>query len=170
MRNAYDVDGPLIVGETYLAPTVTREWTTDGKKWDFAVMDRHVGDISGEDHLHFDTRFVPERILKMLVENDCVNHLEGIVASGVGEKDDFALKPHVCLRNWDGDYFPGNLETWRQLEGMFRDSKMEDGICPHHNFNLKQVKPVVVQGRLCKICPNHRLAWDTEDGTLIERE
>jgi hypothetical protein len=163
---AYEVDGPLTVGEYYLVPTVLRELTSL-KEHRFAIMDDHIGDISGERHYHFDTRFIHDDIFPHIED---FKDKHEIIASCVYENDVISEMSLKCYRNWNSDFQPLNLDNFHKLEDMFEGEKVKCGICPHQGMNLNQVSPVIIEDKLCKICPNHKIAWSIEDGSIIRRK
>lgn len=159
---------PLVIGRTYLLPSVLRNFNSE-ECW-FGVLHEHVGDISGQLHIHLDTRFIPDKMFESLHIAD----KHDILASDVRDYDyiagEFCKVPLKCYRNWDSSFQPFHTPKWHVLQKMLHGQKMSCDVCPHMKMDLSEVKPVMVKGQLCKICPNHKIAWSIEDGSLVTND
>ena len=166
MDIAENVDVPLIVGETYWVKCLY-QYGPDAKKDWWPILSSHVGDISGTEHWHIDQRFLIDSQMELVEETALA---KGIYACEKCDKDNLMWRVRKCQRDFEDLYPPEANRNWRILQVRLRHKKMENEICPHMRFNLNQVKPVTVKGKLCKVCPNHRITWSTEDGSLVRRK
>lgn len=147
-----------IVGESYDLPCVflSNIW--------FVVLHRHVGDISGEEHLHLDLRFVSDDDLKKIEMRR-----DQILACGVVP---VSIRSMVCCSSYVPiKHFAGESRSkFLKLQRANAKNKMMCGVCPHQGCNLDFVDPVRIgKHKDALVCPCHGLTWSGETGNMIRR-
>ena len=168
IKHVRDMKTPLKVVAVYIVESILvyHYW--------WPMLDEHVGDITGENHFHFDTRFFGPNELEKMIELGAPKNISysEILAGPVEKITARCPMSWRCHRNF-GASDVKKTQNWHNLQEKVKEQgcvlDLKCKICPHQGLNLKTVRPVKIDGQKAIVCPNHHLAWSAIDGSLIER-
>lgn len=157
-------------------------------------LDTGVSPVEAADrlHVHIDMRFVTEEELEAMGWEP---KTQGAVTVGLNEKfgnhikDTKLLGDHAfvklstgehgrlrktwdvrpCLRQWTLYPMKQGCPGRTRFEDRYEHAKMRNNVCPHHGFDLSTMVPEKIEGRMCRVCPGHRLVWDDKTGEMVRR-
>lgn len=128
---------------------------------------------AGKYHYHYDYRFLTVDEITVGINTQTSTLLLDPNGNAVTEemvKDQDMLFPlewrlRVYARKWGGLQHPRI-----PLEEKYVHCRLSNKICPHQGFDLTNIDPVEIDGKLRIICPGHSLNWDAETGKHLPQK
>ena len=154
-----------IIGQSYLLPTV-RLSLKDGNIYDMVVIHEHVGDISGENHIHIDLRFFTKEMWAFAGD---------LLPTEILACDNFpsiVMKEMVCQSEYVPiKHFRGKIgrSGFFQIQKNNQDRCVVNNLCPHQGCDLSNIPATKINGKEAIVCPCHGLTWDAETGKMLKR-
>lgn len=166
------IDRPT-VGKFYLVPCVVGynekyELFYDLPILPFPHSDKNFGEVGAKIHIHFDMRFLKEKLYFMDSNNSkCVHNVHSVFEPDGSLKDKFYLEPRKCYRQETG--FCGLspqrlLATQPQAMAWYMSQigqSCKGKICPHWKKEMIETKEGTWE------CPYHGLIGDPETEKII---